>query len=331
MRTPHRVTQTVAAVVAAGLASSTLALAAPAAQAVVPPSASAAVATPTGKALVRVDGGTAYAKKIARNKYRFAVPAGASIQWYGEAGGEGLLIGSFTPSALVQGWQRLGHRAGVGALATIAWGSKGDTLPTAIQARVWNPRVSKDGLLVFTARAERSEQAIPQTLPGFSINILRAQTTPRGYPIYFGTTALSSKVYVGISAGGDFSASVAIGTAPGAWVTTNDPVNWTNCPSTGTGGQPTNPLSMSGQKRIEYDWGPFTCGDVSIGANHDSDIHTQYAYLPADPDRVNSFSEIQFYCSLMDKRGKYIPFDVVLGSWVQGGKSPSPLPPAPPS
>ena len=66
---------------------------------------------PSGKAIVRIDGGTAYAKKKAKGSYRVVVPDGAQIDWMGEVTGKGVRSGSFTPKALVAGWVSLGDAA----------------------------------------------------------------------------------------------------------------------------------------------------------------------------------------------------------------------------
>jgi hypothetical protein len=317
------------------IAVSPLTMAVPAASQAAPAPAEAkpvAASAPSGKALVRIDGGKAFAKKMDNHAYRLALPGGANILWLGEVAGRGLDVGTFTDAALVKGWQRLGHRPGASVPATLTWKTKGEKFPTALQVRVSNPRVASDGTLVFTARTVGSGQVIPAKLADFSLNITRGQeATPRGYPIYFGIQSISENVYVGVSAGGDYSSSVALGTAAGPWVTTNDPVNWIDCPSTGSGGQPVNPQSLSGSKRTNIYWGPFTCGGVNFGASYNSDIKTNYSWLPADPDRVNSSSQVQFYSSIVGASGRAFPISWVIATWGQGGKSPSPLPPAPPT
>ena len=136
---------------------------------------------PSGKAIVRIDGGTAYAKKKAKGSYRVVVPDGAQIDWMGEVTGKGVRSGSFTPKALVAGWVKMGNRSP--ALTTLTWTRSGSKSPDHASAYLSKPRVNSDGQLTFIAKTNYGD-ALPQTLPGFSINITRASTGTRSFTIY---------------------------------------------------------------------------------------------------------------------------------------------------
>lgn len=89
-----------------------------------PVTAQAAPKRPDGAALVRIDGGTAYAKKLSERKYRIVVPQGVSIRWMGPVKGR-TTTGTFTPKALIAGWKALGHADGRKAFTTLGWTEKG--------------------------------------------------------------------------------------------------------------------------------------------------------------------------------------------------------------
>lgn len=141
---------------------------------------------PSGKALVRIDGGTAYAKKKAKNEYRIVVPDGADIEWLGEVAGKGVRTGNFTPEALVAGWAKLGHSDKAKAITTLTWVEAGAKRPTFRAAQLWKPRVNSSGQLTFMAKANR----LPQQMVDFAINVNRASKGARmtypydGSPFY---------------------------------------------------------------------------------------------------------------------------------------------------
>ena len=205
---------------------------------------------PSGKALVRIDGGTAYTKKTDKHTYKLLLPSGAGITWMGEVKGKGLRAGRFSHDGIVKGWARLGHRPGVGVTATVTWKDE------ATLVSVSDPRINAKGQLVFTAR---TRIGLPETLPAFSLNITRASKTPRFQDV-FDPIALSSTMQVQATAGGDLSASVAFQQldSSGAWV---------NCVSSSNSGEKPinpNPYNFGGSLPKTYDFGPTTCGGVSF-------------------------------------------------------------------
>lgn len=259
---------------------------------------------PDGEALVRIDGGTAYTRKTGKHSYKFLVPDGANITWFGEVSGKGLVTGSFSRSGLVKGWTRLGHRAGVGVAATLAWGDQ------ASLARVSDPRVNAEGMLVFKAS---TRQPLPKKLPSFSLNITRATKTVRagGYPNYFDPLYLSSSMRVQASAGGDYSASVA-------FQQLNSDGTWSNCKSsTNPGEVPINPNPYNfpnGKKN--YQWGPTTCGGVSFVASAPGPGGTYVNALTWLGTKSGGYSYAQI-------KGEFalagnFTYLVVLGQWAYG-------------
>lgn len=169
------------AFVAAAAGAIVLGLLAPAAASAAPtPSAAPTASAPSGKALVRVDGGTAYAKKTGKGQYRIVVPDGASIEWLGEVQGKGVRKGNFSAKALVAGWAKLGHSDNSKPFTTLTWVEAGAKLPTFRAAKLWKPRINSDGQLTFLAKAK----GLPQEMVDFSINITRASKATRdAYPI----------------------------------------------------------------------------------------------------------------------------------------------------
>lgn len=209
--------------------------------------------SPSGQALVRIDGGTAYTRKTGKHSYKLLLPEGAKVSWMGEVNGKGLRVGSFSHKGLVKGWQRLGHRSGVGAMSTLAWGEESSL------ALVSDPRINADGALVFKAS---TRQPLPKTLPSFSLNINRAVKTPR-YPVYFDPFNFSSTARAQASAGGDWSASVAFQQL------SSDGKTWVNCVSSTNPGElpiKPNPYNFPNGKKF-FSWGPTTCGGVTFLAS----------------------------------------------------------------
>lgn len=156
------------------LAMSLLPLASTQVQAAESSVATAPAVAPAGQALIRIDGGTAYARKKSHGQYRVVVPQGASVQWYGEVAGGKTAVGTFSPKALVAGWVRLGHRDGAPALTTLTWSKAGRATPTFRQAQLSKPRINADGQLTFLASPTTG--GLPERMKAFSININRAQT-----------------------------------------------------------------------------------------------------------------------------------------------------------
>lgn len=146
------------------------------AQAPAPLTGSIVAAAPAGQALVRIDGGTAYARQKSHRQYRVVVPQGAAIQWYGEVAGGRTAVGTFSPRALVAGWVKLGHRDGRSALTTLTWVTAGASTPTFRQANLSKPRINSDGQVTFLA--DLTLGGLPRKMPAFTVNINRAKTGP---------------------------------------------------------------------------------------------------------------------------------------------------------
>lgn len=131
---------------------------------------------PSGKALVRVDGGTAVVKKLGKGEYRIIAPKGAKVSWFGEVSGKGMRVGSFTPGALVGAWAAMGHRDGAKATTALTWVAPGDKRPTVVPAGLSKPRVNKSGELTFVATLDGR---LPTSMKDFSINVQRAGKSMR--------------------------------------------------------------------------------------------------------------------------------------------------------
>ncbi|MFM9135090.1 MAG: hypothetical protein ACKOT0_06610 [bacterium] len=149
------------------------------------PSAGATAEKPSGRALVRIDTGKAITKLRSDGTYRISVPKGAYIGWMGEVDGLGGRIGTFTPNGLVGAWKRMGHQDGRRTVATITWMKSGAEHPTFRPVKLGKPHFGSDGLLTFVARVPKGMGGLPRKLVDFSININRAQATPRDW--YFPT------------------------------------------------------------------------------------------------------------------------------------------------
>lgn len=150
---------------------------------VAPAGANAAVEKPSGQALIRVDGGTAYAKKMSKGEYRIVVPDGAEITWMGEVTGKGTRTGTMSSRALVAGWARLGHRDGSSATTTLTYQRAGAQYPTFQMAFLSKPRFNSDGQMTFIARTQLAA-ALPKQLKEFSINVtMAADSRARSYSV----------------------------------------------------------------------------------------------------------------------------------------------------
>lgn len=136
-----------------------------------PAVAQAAAVTPDGQALLRIDGGTAYAKELGTLEYRIKAPKGASVTWLGKARGR-TDTGSLSAKALVAGWSKLGHKAGATATTTLTWADSPSSIPTFVKAVIGNPRINAKGELTFLAV---TRTALPPAMPNFSINVEWAQ------------------------------------------------------------------------------------------------------------------------------------------------------------
>ena len=160
---------------------------------VTPGVSQAARSTPDGQALVRIDGGTAYAKKKSKSEYRIVMPQGASITWMGEVKGR-TTTGKFTGKALVAGWKKMGHSNGTKASTTLTWMAPGvDQLSSAL-VKVGKPKINSDGLVTFLAITR--DTPLPRAMENFSLNVYWAKPSPvstRGsYPVNFTTFNIDS-------------------------------------------------------------------------------------------------------------------------------------------
>lgn len=265
-----------AAVVLAGLTAPSVGQAAPARDAVASSQKGSAFqkssAMPTS-AFLRVDGGTAYATKIDRNRYTVRLPKGTDITWLGEAGGKPDQWGTFTPAKLTKAWTRIGHRSGVGVQSTITWRAAGTDYTSFVDALVSDPRINRDGVLVFTARTARG--TLPKVLPDFSFNISSTQERPRKYPYVWGIWYMTSN-FLGFkpSATGDTSAQLDFSYLK----STN---NWVSC--SGYYGVPVLNLSPTslpdGATQGNVLYNGFKCNDVTIL----SGPTTYVAWAPMQP------------------------------------------------
>lgn len=228
-------------------------------------------ASPTS-AFLRVDGGTAYAKKIEKDRYRITLPKGTDITWLGEAGGKSDQWGTFTPTKLTKAWTRIGHRAGVGVQSTITWRAAGTDYTSFVDARVSDPRINRDGMLVFTARTVRG--ALPKMLPDFSFNISSTQERPRKYPYVWGIWLITNVLGFKPSATGDASATLD-------WSYLNSPNNWKSC--SGFYSVPVLNLSPTslpvGATQGNVAYNGFSCNDITIL----SGPGTYVAWAPMQP------------------------------------------------
>ncbi|MFM9134670.1 MAG: hypothetical protein ACKOT0_04430 [bacterium] len=148
-----------------------------------PVTAQAAPQRPDGAALVRIDGGTAFAKKLSEREYRIVVPQGASIMWMGPVKGR-TTTGTFSPKALIAGWKALGHSAGRKAYTTLGWTEQGSGAPRFATVNIAKPRINSQGQMTFLVDPLRSR--LSTTMEKFSINVTWAQPrTTRAYPTTF--------------------------------------------------------------------------------------------------------------------------------------------------
>lgn len=184
--------------------------------------AQAAELTPSGSALIRIDGDRAIAKKASDDRYFIVMPAGAEASWIGPAAGvEGIASGRFGARTLVSSWAGLGHRGKTGVLTTLTWMTASGKKSSL--ARVSDPRMNADGRLVFTARSPRP---LPRVMEDFSVNI-------SGAPEVQATSRTTTYPYVGNAIGIPGSTVSILATATS--INSADYIiSGTNCPAGGT-------------------------------------------------------------------------------------------------
>ena len=197
-----------ARVMLAALASGTLALGLLAPVGV---SAAPEALKPTGKAMIRIEGGTARAIERGDLLYRIVVPQGATIKWLGDSD-RGWAIGTLGRKGLIAGWTRLGHSArGAHAMTTITWQEPGEDRPHFVGAYVGLPKMNSEGAMTFLAR---TIDPLPETLPSFTLNIARATPdvpvpTVRGsYPVVFPVNTADDTVGARATATSDTTATI---------------------------------------------------------------------------------------------------------------------------
>lgn len=272
------------------------------------PAASQATATavrPSGEALVRVDGGTAYAKDLGKGKYRIVVPEGASITWLGEVSGQATQSGTFTPKALVAGWARLGHRDGAKALTTLVWG-KG-TSEVSTLAFLAKPRINADGQMTFVTRP--AGQALPKQMVDFSINMMRASNgrVQRDWSTTFSPIQIDQTAFIQATAANNDSATVTWSEASGY--------------TTGCRG----PIALPGANGLTVNFGGFACGDLTVNGKTfpGGSISSNVKLVPSGG--ANGYVKATF--GVTPPNGNAFTFDQNIAQWTGGGGSnPTPVP-----
>jgi hypothetical protein len=168
------------------LASGALALGmlAPGAVSATPPASKTSAEKPSGKAMINIEGGTAYAKKKSKGVYRVVLPQGAEINWMGQVTGKGTRVGTFRPKAFVAGWTRMGHREGTFASTTLTWKAPGADVDTFQQVTVDAPRINSAGQMTFVVTTV-GKVALPAKMDNFSLNIgIASEPAPRAFTVF---------------------------------------------------------------------------------------------------------------------------------------------------
>lgn len=232
----------------------------------VPGAAQAAPMKPEGFALVSVSGGTATTKEIGKHRYRITTPLESDVYWIGKVKGKGDRTGTFTREELVKGWTKLGYRPDKGAPATLAWRDTATSETGTRSALITNPRVNKDGDLVFTAKlVDPSGNTLPAVMPNFNISLQDpTETTTRKYNIYWPVKSLSSTFGYQVSAGADASASAQ-------FKTTDASGNWTNCTATKSDGTSATYWPGNGKSKQTFTYSDaWTCGGSAVVSSDDN-------------------------------------------------------------
>ena len=262
---------------------------------------------PSGQALVRIDGGTAYAKKKDKREYRIVVPDGAEITWLGEVSGKGTRTGTFTPKALVAGWNRLGFRDGARALTTLTWAEAGSPRGTGSAATLSSPRVNADGQLTFLAKVTGGP--LPKEMVDFSINIARAETR-------MGTQSRSTwtTVFRAFPVDSTFSVQATVSndqTVSIAWPASSGPAN--PC---------IDPLVVSTMNYTMFSG--FPCGDGTVMDNPDDadddgdDNHVEMYYASSNK---RGQGQVYLYFNFQPTNSSEFNFDYMIAQWDTSGNN----------
>ena len=258
---------------------------------------------PSGQALVRIDGGTAYAKKQSKREYRIVAPDGASISWLGEVSGKGTRTGTFNPKVLVAGWTRLGFRDGARAFATLTWAEAGSPRPAVRAATLWSPRVNADGQLTFLAKVTGGP--LPKQMVDFSINIARAETRMRTQSRSTWTT-----VFPVIPIDSSFGLQATVSDNPMtpptvAWPASSGPAN--PCRS---------PISLG--TNTDYTVFPgFPCGDGTV-KDKDKDGNPNALEYVA-PGYGSIYNQLTVYFTFQVTNGSSFTYQTLVAQWDNKG------------
>lgn len=267
-----------------------------------------AAVRPSGEALVRIDGGTAYAKDLGKGKYRIFVPDGASITWLGEVGTQGTQSGTFSPKALVAGWTRLGQRDGAKALTTLTWGTGGAAVSTL--AYVAKPRINSEGQMTFVTRP--LGQSLPKQMVNFSINIARADMgggpVQRDWSTTFKPWGIDGTAFVQAIVANNNTATIS-------WY-----------PSSGYTPNPCRTaITLSSNGPLQVNFPGFTCGDLTINGKTfvGGSISSNVKLFPSSG--ANGYVKATF--GVTPPTGSPFTFDYNIAQWTgPGGANPTPLP-----
>lgn len=284
----------------------------------VPTLAQAAPMKPEGFALVSVSGGTATTKEIGKHRYRITTPLESDVYWIGKVKGKGDRTGTFTREELVKGWTKLGYRPDKGAPATLAWRDAATSEVGTRSALITNPRVSKDGDLVFTAKLiDPSGNTLPATMPNFNISLQDpTETTTRKYNIYWPVKSLSSTFGYQVSAGYDTSASAQFKTKDASG-------NWTNCMATKSDGTSATYWPGKGTSKNTFSYpDAWTCGGSAMVSSSDKN------YVDWDPmtDRKDFVALTACFTVQIPQGATSVWRCSQKYTWSQGGTYPDPTP-----
>ena len=254
---------------------------------------------PAARAYVRVDGGTAYAKKQAKREYRIVMPKGADVTWLGPVTSGATHAGSFTKKGLIAGWTRLGY-ASKPAEATLMWGRVGNRPPETRTATVSKPRINADGQLTFVAKVKGT---LPAEMSDFSINLAPGSDGRQSrYPVQLGSWYIdNTTAYVNVKATGDSDATV----------------HW-SCSST----RPDIALSKS-TSVLAVNLQGFACGDITVnGHTPDGDYSAVWLSYPSHQN--GEMSSVGVDVGVTAANGSQFEWAYTIGSWGKNGASPSP-------